>query len=140
MESWNSGHWIIGGYEEVKEDTVIRIKTSQSKGECNYSFPSNIEVFRLVAPCDDYSNCGFCPFNLYHIKEIEGIFDFLNEIKKSIRSTIRSIKKGKHYTASKVPRRTYLKPWKDPESLFCDREFLEKEIGLSVRKCEDVRK
>jgi hypothetical protein len=40
-----------------------------------------------------------------------------------------------------LPKRRFpLKPWKDPESLFCDTVFLERLIGKEIRKgseCKD---
>lgn len=40
-------------------------------------------------------------------------------------------------------KKVYLKPWKDPESLFCDREFLEKLVGKEIAdgdECRDASK
>jgi len=39
--------------------------------------------------------------------------------------------------------RTYLKPWQDPESLFCDRKFLSELIGKEIAdgdECRDARR
>lgn len=36
-------------------------------------------------------------------------------------------------------RRAYLKPWKDPESLFCDTEFLTQLLGKEPRKGDECR-
>ena len=64
----------------------------------------------------------------------------LDAIIISIKTLQHALKTSAYLKSSKPkPIRHHLKPWKDPESLFCDREFLEK-IGISVRRCEDMRK
>ena len=41
-----------------------------------------------------------------------------------------------HDHPKKKPRKTILSPWKDPESLFCDTEFLKQYLGKEVSKCK----
>jgi hypothetical protein len=40
---------------------------------------------------------------------------------------------------TRKPKRTYLKPWQDPESLFCDTEFLKKIIGKEPAKGKECK-
>ncbi len=75
-----------------------------------------------------------------------GIDDFWQAFLPKLMDENNDLKISKNpKTPSRTPKiplryhRHYLKPWKDPESLFCDTEFLEEKMMLSLRKGKECK-